>query len=702
MEEADQHCRKSNFVAEVPVPLDTLFSWSRGTLHEYLQQDGLTFEDARTIWKALLSSLSTPTLSEKQTTSTCNCIRIFLKSISTVKLLSVRNVPLVRHAWLDCYHAVCDAWSRAKVKPLVQVLEVLLQAAKKTMPGNELNSLWRIISLELSAVILSGEPSRHLKGALALSAFFLDKNMSYETYLLSAGQNMRLGGEDDKTTSEIIKSLINSVLVAFERHDAQNAAEKFFKALLKAEHASDLHLWWSLVRDFVVDHVDSLDTIATSVFPVLLEQGTSSELDAIVSNCDCENQAGLLFHVALLQSLRDREAISQSGAYWIQRSRTQLTCIPDLLELIQRMNTGRNSGAIDVPELLLSHADDGVRVRVLRLLVTSKMTNAPVSLPILRHVQTNVALWFRPGGSHERGELLSIVRRLLIRLRGGSSVLEKTASTSPLDMELLNIHKDFVEALLTSVVSELRSNASYQRHIIGLSILRYLFESNIDACDRSILQTTNDPDWPFSLCLRQASMVQDLLNLVSDAYEDVRALSASILRHLLCRRPNIRSQQFSKQLQTAIELLIPTLEKEAAQTNRSDQADGLGRFYSLVALTRQCTDGSQKVDPPFTMTLVDRLERILTAQPILEKPGAEPLHSLLLGVMYCVEDASDGLEAHDRIISISRQVWRAVADHLCVDSPETETSDAEDVAEEVGTGPKDMLSYGWRALRDSR
>jgi hypothetical protein len=304
----------SNFVLEVPIPLNTLSLWSRGTLHEYLQQDGAALEEALSIWQAILATLRTPTMSEKQTTSTCNCLRIFLKGISTAKSPEIRDVLLTRDEWLGCYHAVRDAWPRAKVKPLMQVLEVLLQMAKKHMPEAELDFMWRTISFELSAIVLRSEPSRHLKGALALSAFFLDKNLSYETYLHAAVESMRQGGEDEINSSDILKYLIIGTLAAFEQHDAQSSAEKCFKALLRAQDASNLHFWWSLVRGFVADHVDSVDTIVTSIFPVLLEQETSFGLDLILSKCDCKNQTDLLYCLALLQSLRDQERISQDGA----------------------------------------------------------------------------------------------------------------------------------------------------------------------------------------------------------------------------------------------------------------------------------------------------------------------------------------------------------------------------------------------------
>lgn len=665
-----------------------------------------------------------PGLSEKQITSTCNCLRIFLKSISTAKSRDVRGLPLARDAWIGCYHVVCDVWPRAKAKPLVQVLEALLQTTKIGMSEDELISMWRSISLELSAVVLDGQPTRHLKRALALSAFFLEKELPYEIYYESARQNIRQSKRpvdgDDKSDSHTLKCVIHGVLLAFEQHDAQSSAEKCFKTLLKAsvQDASDLQSWWSLVRNFVADHVDSLDTIANSIFPVLLEQQSLNHLDMIQSKRESENKETLLFRLALLQSLREREMVNENGTflYQIGVHRTDKSCL-ELVEFLQRTVIKQPTGSPDAIGLLLCHADNGVRVRALRLLVTSKMTNAPVSLPILRHLQQSIPLWFRPGGSRERGELLSVIRRLLIRLRGGSSAIEKTAHPSPGDLELLNAHKKLIAMLIASILPELGPNVSYQRRIMGLSIYKFLLESRIDHCDRSpvpqsrrevstvSVQKSNDPDWPFSLCLRKISIAQDLLNLASDSYEDVRAISTSVLKHLLATGPNTsHSQLFSEQLQAAIAFLIPKLEAQAAQTNRSDHADGLGRVYALYeSIQQRCSgidDFANGRDYPVLIELLGRLQRVFKDTPVFEKSDPEPLHSLLLGVMYCKKYNS--FEVQNRVVSICRQVWRAVADRLCVDSPEMTDEDDADDFEHAVAGPKDMLSYSWRALRDSR
>ena len=700
----------SSFVAEVPVPLSILSSWSRGVLHEYLQQDDLRVEYAQEIWQSLLQSLSTPTSSEKQTTSTCNCVRIFLKSISTATNPDIRKLPLTHDAWLGCYHAVYDAWPRAKAKPLGQVLEILLETAKKGMSDDELSSVWRIASLELSATILRGQPIRRLKGALALSAFFLEKGWSYEIYCDSVGRNIAQGDGEGKSASNILQYLINGVLVAFRQHDAQSSAEKCFKVLLKVQRSPDIHSWWLLVRDFVADHVDSLDTIAASIFPVLLDYGDTVHQDVMLRDCGSEGKAGLVLSLALLQSLREREMISQYGKYPESSNGNPFNVYySDLIEIMQRTFMDSTSSAPDVTNLLLSHSDDGVRIRVLRLLVSSKMTNAPFSLPILQHLQHYIYLWLRPGGSHERGETLSIIRKLISRLRGGSATLQKAAAPTHSDLELLDAHKKCVATLVTNVHSDLRSNASYGRHIMALSILRCLFESRLDGCDRNPInrdgeKRSNDPEWPFSLCLRQTSTAQDLLALASNAYEDVRALSVSILNHMLASKPNAHSQLFSKQLQAGLRILIPQLEQEAAQTNRSDQADGLGRLISLHASIQRFASniGRSVKDNIVTLELLDRLEQLLADKAVFDEPDSQPLHGLLLGVMYCMDSKEIDFETRKRVIFICRQIWRAVTDRLCVDSPEVEATEDLDVLEEAGTGPKDMLSYSWRALRDSR
>ena len=54
---------------------------------------------------------------------------------------------------------------------------------------------------------------------------------------------------------------------------------------------------------------------------------------------------------------------------------------------------------------------------------------------------------------------------------------------------------------------------------------------------------------------------------------------------------------------------------------------------------------------------------------------------------------------HERILFVCDRVWEEVKPVLCIDSPEGHTDDP---IEDLTVGPKDILSYSWRALRESR
>lgn len=55
----------------------------------------------------------------------------------------------------------------------------------------------------------------------------------------------------------------------------------------------------------------------------------------------------------------------------------------------------------------------------------------------------------------------------------------------------------------------------------------------------------------------------------------------------------------------------------------------------------------------------------------------------------------------DTIFRNCKNIWQAVKDVLCIDSPEGFNFDEEEI-ENLGVGTKDTLSFSWRALKESR
>lgn len=64
-----------------------------------------------------------------------------------------------------------------------------------------------------------------------------------------------------------------------------------------------------------------------------------------------------------------------------------------------------------------------------------------------------------------------------------------------------------------------------------------------------------------------------------------------------------------------------------------------------------------------------------------------------------VEHDSSWRKVHDRIVAICENIWTKVTPVLCIDTPEGHT---DELIEDLMLGPKDLLSYSWRALKDSR
>ena len=56
---------------------------------------------------------------------------------------------------------------------------------------------------------------------------------------------------------------------------------------------------------------------------------------------------------------------------------------------------------------------------------------------------------------------------------------------------------------------------------------------------------------------------------------------------------------------------------------------------------------------------------------------------------------------HGRLVDSCRDVWVAVKDILCLDSPEGHTP-IESEIDDLDVGIKDTLSFSWRALKEAR
>ena len=266
-------------------------------------------------------------------------------------------------------------------------------------------------------------------------------------------------------------------------------------------------------------------------------------------------------------------------------------------------------------------------------------------------------------------------------------------------------HVRFSVNLLDSFLLELGPSSSYQRHIVALMCLETAVSCG--------LANEIHPQF-FTSC--NAGIFLDLL---MDGYGDVRSSAARILMlfpkdcSLIVRHPRpdaYRSEGVD---------IYRRAEDLTKDTGRASIADGLGQLNQL-SIDHSFAHG----EPADTCGarlegLVRSLETdINSAESNLAAAVASaPLHArfISLRLVICRPEflqmcfgSNDDLKRHlsmldQRIIGSCSRTWDIVKSVLCIDSPEGQHEQAEELFDDdaLDIGPKDTLSYCWRSLKES-
>ena len=317
--------------------------------------------------------------------------------------------------------------------------------------------------------------------------------------------------------------------------------------------------------------------------------------------------------------------------------------------------------------LLLRAASPSVRVHAYNLLTTSFGTIAAIPVDVLQCLLGSFRYLHDDNDAHERGEVIGITRRLLRRLESSRAHLLKKQQRLTQDEDALRqYYDDFLRQLRNFLLLEMDPGVSYQRHILALHTLQLL------------LQIAPNPS------LYSQSLGCSLSNLILDSFDDVRSLAATLLKDLT-------ELTFGGATPPFVLGLLRKVEGLSAKSCRHDHADAAGQLWAMV-ISQEGLAGEAQV------ALFDRLQERTTTSNDLTPCSSFALHATLLGLAYGLGAGVNTMEdMWVTLIKVCKEVWAMLRPQLCVDSPETAT----DETGENG-GPKDLLSYSWRALRDSR
>ena len=267
---------------------------------------------------------------------------------------------------------------------------------------------------------------------------------------------------------------------------------------------------------------------------------------------------------------------------------------------------------------LLDHPHPEVRLAALSLLVTSASATRAFTEGTFKCLKHALPHLFADTDANFRGETLSLLQRLIDRLRDSMSSLSRninrskpngTASEKSTDTQdlgcakaVLQRHVDFLGFLIRFVKLELRPTASYQRRITSLKFLAIIMQSGLDSSvphEFLSRQARGEIKWPFHIQVVDTWLRRMLLELVMDPFEDVRYLAASLLETSNYDASTIpNGQQEHKILRTALLCSKSTslactdkaisfvfnhrAERIMLRTGRADHADGVAHAYKLL------------------------------------------------------------------------------------------------------------------------
>ncbi|KAM3083132.1 hypothetical protein ACMFMG_003796 [Clarireedia jacksonii] len=671
------------------------------------------------------------------------CIKLcyFVEQCKVSKSQGLREVAYSEETCISLFNFYIDWNESNQHRSMRQVLDLLTSLiASHPDPSLVKNMIFKILQRLLS-IITHGASQPLVKPAFKTLEHFMGKG-SVSIGDLASCRRGRAALEKNGTISSKETSkhsdLDEIVLETFEwmnLQDVSPSAGKFLVSLFKAsketfpekESGLGTHtiLWQRWISDGLSKYPDALENVKNYLLPPLFKldrTGSLAFLEDLNSKgaLSTENkhvESDFLVQLSAMEVGKKAGLVEESNTITFQKNQKKSTsCI-----VLQESSVGP----------LLTHPSDIVRSLAFSVLVSSLSTIRPFSPTALNYLRENMGHLYADTDAKFRNDVLSNTKHLIERMRGATAYLKREIDRPALIQgaehsvdvavikDLLKVHEDFLLWFIQFLFEELVSTASYQRHITSLRALILLLHSGIQKEVSSAIRPAQVADhttaWPYDADIITPLSTRLLLDLLMDPFEDVRS-GASVLLKMAHNRSfqSANDGSGTPDLNVLIEF-IDRAKDLSKRTGRADYADGVARSYEILYRLQ----GSTEARMVLLRGLVDNLESKVEiakkdlANAVLVAPihgdfaalnyiwdGLEPttiLPNESLGDGTSLQEAFEGLQM--RIASTCSEIWSAVEDILCNDSPEGHIPDEIDEADSVDT--KDVLSYSFRAIHES-
>ncbi|KAI4724759.1 hypothetical protein E4T49_07502 [Aureobasidium sp. EXF-10728] len=714
------------------------------------------------LFHRLFSTLRTD-ITNQHRTAACNLLSNLIEKCAQSQehgflLLLWQTETFWRHAfgiYLDQHHAL-------NVKPSRLLLTSLTSALTKCSDRSICESERTIMLESLIRHITTPSENAPTRPAMQAVAHWLSKKIvSVDELCGIFGKT--LTGIDRNSSPSPVEDMLAIVLSLASYEDFASSAGSLAALILqKAQTTTKTppplsfgnhnSFWSSTVLNILKQKPQSLNTFRLYVFPEIFQQDKSSFVTFL-------GQLGIQQTLGRVQSLKTPLPLPAPQCEETLfcalsiGSKLGLVRIADAGQLPDDVELFFEKDILCIPDVLLGNlllrTSDTVRLAGLAMLTTSTSTTQPLSIGSISALQKGLPFLHADADAGFRSELFSLVRHLLERIKAATATLIKapsktkknntndavdSSSVSIGSSELVTAHKSFIEWYISFLKAELRPTASYQRHVSALRCISIIVKSGVDAQIAGTLSaksTGGTVVWPFTLDVIDREMTDLLIDLLLNAFDDVRSTAAEILSLV---DSNPQQQDSAKETPILVKVLAQA-EKMLVLSGRADHADGVAHLYSI--LYSQCSaltsDREQwwasrcamleslvlKVEQTVQVVVVD-ISRAISKHPLHGLFISLRYHSYSqLAVPYAEADTSRYIieksgfyqvmssdltalsrlqKLYTRLHNIFGALWNCVHDTLCNDT--TEGVAAEEIEEE-DIGTKDVLSYSWRALKEA-
>ncbi|KAL4974767.1 putative death-receptor fusion protein-domain-containing protein [Aspergillus desertorum] len=722
------------------------------------------FEKTTKVFSSLLQTFCSASISHGHTTAACNALSSFLDTAFVSERPETRQLARSRETLASVFEGFLSRFKDVKPKPMKLVLESLAVILAKTHNEPGCVAIQREFVDAVLPSILYGEPRSRVKASIIALETLLHKKAILPTELITLVESWLLRNPDRWPTVLQEECRVTSIDIPLF---LQKSLEQAAPDAQSREAAVQILLLGLLNRAKAFDLAASCGEVMTTFFR-RLELSVDSPLSI-------EEKESLAFlwvkpiKYFLLQNLETLEKLSNyillrlfglsaSGfRYFLgtlplesllagdmsNSSSTELTLLFASLQLGKKIGLVHEDHYFtkfeakgERPLVLKSefigqflfHHDFNIKLAALSLLITAPSTTKPLSSAAIRVIIKSLPSLHAESDPCTRGEILSMVRGLIVRLKGGilaniENPVEPRTTLSK-KQPIVYIRDDTetrscLQSYLNFLMADLRTPASYHRHIMAVKSLYLVIESGLD--ERYVGAGSNKPEqrqvrWKFHMEIFGPKLLRLLVDLLMDPYDEVRTAALNILK--LFPRPILLDTAGGRKGEPELLTALTKAEILASNTSRADHADTVALLYHLIFVTAAVKDPRDakwwNSKQGVVQLILQKLEGKLSSLEGLFNSSLRdaPLHGYLSALRYIISspnfhilvsgEGSDSSEnwrsIHTRIALLCDRIWEEVKPQLCIDSPE---GHAAEPIEDLKVGPKDILSYSWRALRES-